>query len=381
MATASPQPAPPAPARPRNGRVGAPFRRQPSAAAMALALVLAGLVLLGGCAQHYNRGQFLEQQGRWEEAAIEYHLAVIDDPQEPEYQEAFQRAQKVVARENMERYRDYLANKAFHKAYDRLVDASRQDPTYAPVEEEMAKWTRVLVGGQVAFEFESLRANLALADEIQLVVRINSPNPGQTLDAEVDVDTGTFFVEDLLYDRPSEMLTFYSLNSVGVRLVRARSATQQFTTSEFRRFINYRTPVLDQVTGRLALGADGTLHAVTQQRAGLQRAPWLAPPRVPTANPHYSLNLDGKRIEVTTDAGTGDFTPRLLYINREDRRMFVDFGRYEVLQTGLRDGWQLRRLPLGNEDYFDRIARNVALQPYFYYRDGVFTYVPQSGGL
>jgi hypothetical protein len=83
---------------------------------------------------------------------------------------------------------------------------------------------------------------------------------------------------------------------------------------------------------------------------------------------------------VRSTAGRSDFTPRFLYVNKKDRRIFVDFGRYAVKQDEGSRRWGLRRLPLGEFDYFPQFSQNVALRPYFYYRDGVVVYVPVKAG-
>lgn len=350
-------------------------------AALCLPL-LAGL--LAGCALNFAEGQSLEAQKRWEEASIAYRLAVIEDPDNEEYNEALQRTQKVVARENFELYRDFLAKKAFRKAFRRLEDASRQDPSYKPVRKEMLKWDRVLVGGQILFDFDIAQRNLTLADELILIVRFNSPNPGETIDAEIDIDTGHFFVEDLLYDRPNEILTFYSINSIGVRMVHGRSRLQKFTSREYQRFVNIRVPVLDQIKGNLKLNRQGELSSVQDHRAmikdKLKGDRRLEDPRVPATNPRFSLRIQDNRIMVSAQGTRNDFTPRFLYMNKKDRRIFVDFGRYETRFDNRLRKWTLRRLPLSgpNGDYFAPFSRNIALQPYFFYREGIFTYESES---
>ena len=82
----------------------------------------------------------------------------------------------------------------------------------------------------------------------------------------------------------------------------------------------------------------------------------------------------------TPGAPPPDYTPRFLYINRADHRAFVDFGRYQVALPERGRRWTLGRLPLVGDDYFPRLARNIALQPYFFYREGVFAYVPARSG-
>ena len=335
-----------------------------------------------GCSLRYGEGKALERDGRWEEAMLAYRDAVIDFPDDPDYRAALERAHKVVARDNFERYKAFLAEKAFRKAYARLEDASRQDPAFAPVQQELGKWERVLVGGQVEVRFDTSQTTISLAEDISLTVRINTPNPGETIDAKVNIDDGTFFAEDLLYNRPSELLTLYSINTIGVELVFGRTRIKQFTSKDFQRFINVRTPILDSVDGTLALASDGALKPILGHRAQLAAVPIASAPESPPPNPHYSLHIEGNRILVAAPPGAPrpDFTPRFLYMNREDRRYFVDFGRYEVSTSRQGQRWNLRRLPLAGRDYFPRLSRNIALQPYFFYREGVFTYVPARPG-
>ena len=346
---------------------------------LALGIIgLAAALALSACNFHYSRGKALEANNRWEEAAIEYHAALVEDPDEPEIQEAVQRANKVVARENFEVYRRYLSQKQFKKAYARLLDATRQDPEFAPASAELTKWLRVLVAGQVRLDFLSIRRNLSLADEIKLTIRFNTPNPGETIDAEINLDTGTFFVEDLLYDRPEQMLTYYSLNALGVAMVYGRDHARKFTSREFQRFLNFRTPVLDSVEGRLELALGGRLTETKNHRDSITPRPDLGDFAFSSASPHYSLKLEKRNIKVSSPNGVSHFTPRFLYLNKEDKRMFVDFGRYEVrLEDGQRK-WEIRRLPVAGNDYFPQFSQNIALRPYFFYREGVYTYLSQA---
>ncbi len=351
-----------------------PILRLPRRGWLALALLPAA-VLLAGCNIHYPLGRSLEAQNRWEEAAIEYHLAVLEDPDEEEYRVALKRARKVVAKENFELYKTFLARKQFKKAYMRLLDASRQDPQLKSVKREAAKWLRVLVAGQIRFEFRSFRANVSFADEIKLMVRLNTPNPGQVIEAEINLDTGTFFVEDLLYDRPNQLLTYYSLNSIGVALTFGRSRIRRFTSKEFQRILNIRTPVLDDLEGNMLLFKENEATPVQQHRGEISETLPTRRYWEPTSSPHYSVKLEEQEIVVSGANGNTQFTPRFLYLNKRDRRLFVDFGRYEMKLNGNSRKWSIARLPIAEGDYFEPFARNVALRPYFFYREGVFTYV------
>ncbi|MEE8434493.1 MAG: hypothetical protein V3S64_06870, partial [bacterium] len=141
--------------------------------------------LMAGCNLNFLEAQRLEREKRWEEAATAYHLALIDNPGDDIIKKSFDRVSKVVARENFQRYKAFLAKKSFHRAFNRLVDATRQDPRFEPAREEMAKWERVLVAGQMRLVLESAQRRLALADQVDMIVRINTPNPGKTIDAVV----------------------------------------------------------------------------------------------------------------------------------------------------------------------------------------------------
>jgi hypothetical protein len=345
-----------------------------------LLLLGAASLLVSGCNFHYSRGQALELENRWEEAAIEYHLAVIEDPEVEEYRGALVRAQKVVAKENLELYRKFLAKKQFRKAYQRLLDASRQDPGLEAPRTELAKWLRVLVAGRIRFEFRSLGANVSLADEIRLMVRLNTPNPGETIEAEINLDTGTFFAEHLLYDRPDQLLTYYSLNALGLSLVYGRSRVRSFTSREFQRFVSFRTPVLDGVQGRLTLQAEKEAKPVSDHRAAIADPVNGKDYQTPLPNPHYSLTFRDGRILVSGKQGATNFTPRFLYLNKQDRRIFVDFGHYEVQLHPKTRKWRVARLPIGDDDYFTEFSRNIALKPYFLYREGVFAFVANGPG-
>lgn len=349
-------------------------------ALLGLAALLGLVGALGGCNLHGARAKALEAQNRWEEAAIEYHLAGLKDPGVEEYQQGLARANKAVARENFALYKEYLAKKEFKKAYQRLSDAERQDPTFREAAAESAKWMRVLVAGRVRFDFESLRANVSLADEISLTARINTPNPGEVIEAEIDLDSGTFFEENLLYDRPNQMLTFYTLNAIGVELVFSRGGTRQFRTRNFQRFINFSTPVLDSVSGELNPGGGETLEPVERHRGRSAPFPAGTTAWEPSRNPHYALEIAGNRILVSARGRPFHFTPRFLYLNHQDRRLFVDFGAYHVSLDRGSQKWAVSRVPLTEGDYFPTFSQNIALQPYFFYREGVYSYAPAGAG-
>ena len=102
-------------------------------AALTVAVVAAGLAALAasaGCSFHYAQGQALEARERWEEAAIEYRLAFVEDPDDPDFRTALERMNKVVARENFERYEEYLAGKG--RPAEELLAVLRAERANAP---------------------------------------------------------------------------------------------------------------------------------------------------------------------------------------------------------------------------------------------------------
>lgn len=341
-----------------------------------LFLVISSLAVLSlaGCNLYFLEGQALERGKRWEEAAIAYHLALIDNPGDDEIKTSFDRVNKVLARENFERYKAFLARKSFRKAFNRLVDAIRQDPRFAPARKEMTKWERVLVAGQLRLVLESAQSRLALADQVDMIVRINTPNPGKTLDAVVDIQTGYFFVEDLLYDRPSDIMVFYSINSVGASMLFGRSRIKKFTSREYQRFIRFRIPILDELKGKIRTDSIREAKPIWSHRRNLPAESWPAEGVAPKMNPHYSLKIEGGRILVSANNSRADFTPRFLYLNKKGRRAFIDFGRYESRYDAKLRRWTFRRLSLSEVDYFTNFSRNIALQPYFFYRGDVFVF-------
>lgn len=329
------------------------------------------LVILTGCNSPYSKGQFLEKNNRWEEASIQYHLAIIDDPKDEEYQQAFARANRVVARENFVLYKKFLARKHFKKAYLRLVDAARQDPAYQPVTEEMGKWMRVLVAGKVDFEFDSLTKVVSYADKLSLAIQINTPNPGEVIEGKINLNTGVFFMENLVYDKPIELLAYYSLHSIGLNLTMGRSKIRKFTSLEYRKFINVRTPVLDKLSGSFAFEKNGALKKIktssNQQPAG--KITYWNPKR----NPHYKLLIQRNKIKVSIQNGGEVITPVRLFLNQKDTRLFVDFGSYLLKNNKVKGRWTLAR-PVHKQNYLARFIRNIALNPYFFYREGVYTF-------
>ncbi|MDH4120275.1 MAG: hypothetical protein OEV94_01015 [Deltaproteobacteria bacterium] len=338
-----------------------------------LASGLALALTVPGCSYHYMQGEYLESKGRWEEAAIEYRQAWVGSPGDEGYTQALERANKVVARDAMTRYFAYLARKEFRKAFARLEDARVKDPDYEPAQEEEKKWVRVLVGGQVQFDYQALTSAIRMADEINLVVHVNSPGTGEELEGVINLADGTFTVEDLLYQPTDAQLTGYSLNFIGVKLETKGDSKTVFASTQFKRLVNFRNPVARQVSGSLP-DNPGEPQPIAAQRA--QMAPDTAgTPYVPLPNPAYSMAIRAAVVEVSGADGQAAFVPRRLYVNRKDNRIFVDFGQYLLRQNADNLRWTIARSNGEGKDYFPLLYRNLALHPYFYYDGRVLAFL------
>ena len=137
--------------------------------------------LLSSCSYNYWHGKELEEKGRIEEANIEYHRAYTNTPSLSLYQDAFERTALLTSKELLERYRNFLYLGKFKLAYDRLEKARALNPTDPEIQNELRKWTHVLLVGKVDFKFVSLRNQVTLSDEMDMQVVLNSPNPKQLL--------------------------------------------------------------------------------------------------------------------------------------------------------------------------------------------------------
>ena len=189
-----------------------------------------------GCSFHYDLGQELEKQERWAEAAIEYRIAAVENPDDEDMSAALKRMNVLVAQENFESYQQYLQQKEFHKAYRRLETALIQNPELTQAREEMAQWWHLLITGKVELEFDRLSSNLRLAEEMILQVHFNTPN-GKLLSVNISSETGIFFLEDVVYRTQVKQLAEYTINAIGLKI--KRKSSLGYVRNEFKKFINF----------------------------------------------------------------------------------------------------------------------------------------------
>jgi hypothetical protein len=316
----------------------------------------------------------LEREGRFEEANIEFHRAYTQSPNDIEFKEAYFRTAEKTSEDLLRRYDIYLREKKFNMAFRRLEQAQSLTPNHPKVKLELKKWFRVLLAGKVDLvKIKSLVNQIPLSDQIVLEIRLNTPNISRRLDAVIDYQTKTFNVEDILYDPPQNLLMLYSINSIGVRLKNNMTGR-----SRFIRFIDFRTPVLVDVKGALSEKHQELTSATLFYPIDLLRYEKGDRLRYSAKGIRYSLELAGDVINVKSSVGHLDFLPQILYINKEDRRYFLDFGETQLFQHKTGGLWVLRREVTKERHYLTDLRNNIILSPYFYFREGGFPFVPAS---
>ena len=99
-------------------------------------VLMISLILTASCSYHYFQGEKLEEQGRFEEANIEYHRAYVDEPENKDYKIAFKRTAAIVAKDFLKRYNNYLRDKKMSAAFDMLERAQQLSPDSPTIKEE-----------------------------------------------------------------------------------------------------------------------------------------------------------------------------------------------------------------------------------------------------
>ena len=331
------------------------------------------IFLIIGCSFHYDQGRKLEQEERWAEAAIEYHIALLENPEDIEIREALKRMNIHVAQENFEVYQQYLKQNEHHKAYRRLEAALTQNPEHGEARSEIRHWWHLLITGKVDLEFNRFSSNLRLAEEMILQVRINSTNR-KLLIGNISSETGIFFLEDLVYRIRPKQLAEYTINSIGLKI--KQKSSQGYTRNEFKKFINFRELFPLQIRGSIKNIILKNPQNILNHRASLlnegdNSVAWR-PPRLVS----YELQFEGDNIRVKSEMNHSEFAPSILYLNNSDQRANIDFGVYQLQMDGSRRNWSIRRKNYQSkkDDYFYKLATNIALNRYFYY-DRVFRFI------
>jgi len=324
------------------------------------------------CSFHYDKGLQLEEEGRWEEAAIEYRIASLNNPDNLKISTALKRANLNVANENMQTYKRYLKKKQFRKAYPRLEAAISQNPQLSEARKEMKKWWHILITGKTEFEFNKLSSNLRLAEEMILQVKINTPT-GDILTGNISSENGIFFIEDVIYKTDLMQLAEYTINSIGLKITRKSSIG--FIQDEFKKFINFR-----EISPVKVSGVVRREHLKEPQHV-LKHRPSLITERenfeswYPKGLLTYELKFSKDSVKVISKSNRNEFAPSVLYINSLDRRVNLDFGVYRLKMDDSLRKWSILRKSFQRleDDYYLVISTNLALNQYFFY-DKVFRF-------
>jgi len=336
-------------------------------------LAMVALLSIQGCNYNYHLGLELEKQGRFEEANIEFHRAYTQSPDDVDFKEAYLRTSQKTTEDLLLRYDKYLKEKKYSLAFRRLEQARTLSPKHPKIVQEQKRWYRILLAGKVDLvKIMSLQHQIPLTDQIALMVRINTPNVRRRLEAIVDNQTNTFSVEDMLYDPPQNILMLYSINSIGVSLVSNSSHRKQF-----KKFIDFRIPVLVDVQGSLR----DKKHELTPVKEfypvdalkGSSNDYWF-----PQRGIRYSLQMKQDAIYVSSSADSIDFLPHMLYMNKSDKRYFLDFGHYQLSQKKIGGLWYFRRTVQAEREYLAILQKKILLGTYFYYREGGYPYLNTS---
>tara|TARA_Y100001970_G_C14255325_1_gene874902 strand:+ start:5838 stop:6887 length:1050 start_codon:yes stop_codon:yes gene_type:complete len=335
-------------------------------------IVLIFSIFVIGCSFHYDKGMQLEKEERWEEAAIEYHLASIENPKSLKILRALKRVYKNVSKENFEAYKSYLKEEEYNKAYKRLEAAINQDPGLSEAILEKKKWTRLLITGKIEFEFNKLFSNLRLADEMILQVKINTPK-NKILTANISNETGIFFIEELDYGFNLTQIAEYTINCIGLKI--KRKTPSGIIHDEFKKFVNFRELSPIQVIGKVNKNTYPIRKNILDHRPSLitdkkDKEAWYPPSLL-----SYKLQFKNNIVNIISESNRNEFAPSIIYFNKSEFRVSIDFGVNKLKMNELNRKWSIqRRLYRSKEDdYYYSLASNLTLYPYFFF-DSIFQF-------
>ena len=329
-------------------------------------LILFFSILISGCSFHYNRGEELEAEGRWEEAAIEYRLASIEDPENQDIVDSLNRTYKRVSIENFEAYKKYLEKREFKKAYKRLDATLNQNPEFKEAILEKNKWKQLLISGKVEFEFNQLFSNLRLADEMILQIKINTPQ-NKLLTGNISGETGIFFIEEALYDFDLSQLAEFTINCIGLKI--KRKSHSGILNEEFKKFVNFRELTPIEVKGRIKIKTLKSQKNILDHRPSLisnkkEIEAWFPPDLF-----RYKIHLFNNSAKIISELKRSDFAPSIIYINTSDNRVNIDFGVNKITMDDSTRKWSIfrKKYRTKNDDYYYKLGGNIALYSYFFY--------------
>ena len=324
---------------------------------------------LSSCSYNYWHGKELEEEGRIEEANIEYHKAYTNTPWINMYRESYLRTAKTTSADLMKRYANFLYLGKFKLAYDRLEKARSLDPENPEVLSELNKWTHVLLVGRIDLNFVSLHNQVPLSEEMDIQVIFNSPNPTELLKVKLNPQTKAFAIEDRIYNANIGLLMNYSIHSIGIRLMNSRPKSDKYI-----KFVDFKRPVPAKIEGSLSpkgnqLQPVEGAYPLEKIKARNNSEFWF-----PRKGIEFTAKLSGDHIKVGKTK-TFDFLPQMMYLNQKDHRIMMDFGDLEIQQKRIGTSWGFRRNLKEKRQYLADIQKNILLQPFFSYREGAFPFI------
>ncbi|MDH5559992.1 MAG: hypothetical protein OEY59_03965 [Deltaproteobacteria bacterium] len=340
-----------------------------------LVIIFIALFAVVSCNYNYHIARNLEKEKRYEEANIEYQRAFTRSPSNDNYKLGYLRTAKHTAESLLARYDNYLGQEKYKLAYQRLKQAQTLAPDHPKVNGELRKWYLVLLAGKIDFQFKTLKNQIPLTDRMILEIQFNTSNAKKKLTAQIDYQTRTFSVEDIVYDPNQDLshLMFYSINSIGVRLI-----SQTYSLNRYEKFIDFKAPLLKNMSGSLSRNGDMLTPIRNQFSSGLTGLFNEGPFWYPSEGIQYSLEMDRNKILVQSEAENIDFLPQVLYMNRKNQRFFFDFGKLEIYQNRVGGLWSFRRAQGETREYIGKLKENLLLDPYLYYRDGAFPFIRKN---
>ncbi|MCP4295615.1 MAG: hypothetical protein GY786_08420 [Proteobacteria bacterium] len=336
------------------------------------------LLLFTGCNYNYHRGLELEKSGKFEDANIEFQRAYTQSPDDGEFRAAYLRTAKLTSADLMLRYQRFLKAKKFDLAFRKLEQAHALTPGDSLIRSEKKKWFHILIAGKVDFQFKSLRKQIPLTDRMELQILFNTPDPAKRLVAKIDNQTQTFSVEEALYEPPQNLLMSYTVNSIGVRLAgnyAGFSSGRSMSNGRLQKFIDFRTPLLTGVEGSLELHENGLVAIEKRFPYELISKSNSDKFQVPRRGERYSINLVDGKVVVQNSGNSINFLPQMLYVNKVNQRIFLDFGNLQLFQGKGSRIWSYRRLVRKERTYLQDLEKKLLLNPFFYFREGAFPFV------
>ncbi len=352
-----------------------------------IAFFILAIGLVQSCNYNYYRGMELEKEERYEEANIEFQRAYTKSPGNTKFRDAYLRTAIKTTEDLLERYDKYLGKKKYLMAFRRLEQARGLTPDHPRILSELKKWYRILLAGKVDLvKIQSLNNQIPLTDQIVLEIHLNTPNITRRLEAPIDYQTRIFSIEDVLYDPPQNLLMLYSINSIGVKLVnnsiqsgisyQLNQSSDSARRAQFKKFIDFKIPVLVDVQGALNDRNKNLTPVDKFYPSDLLKHYKDSTYWYPSSGIRYSLELKDDVVRVKSSVDKMDFLPQILYINKKDRRYFLDFGHLQLAQRKMGGLWTFRRTFTEKREYMQDLQNNLILHPYFYYREGGYPFVP-----